>query len=57
MTKGGLRDGQWVEVDEVPVWMRRWLETHRHRKAAREALARALANRPKQYRQLALDFL
>ena len=32
--------------------MKRWLETHRRRKAAREALARALAQRPRRYRLL-----
>jgi hypothetical protein len=39
------------------VWMKRWLETHRRRKAAGQALARLLASRPKKYRQLALGFL
>jgi len=39
------------------IWMKRWLETHRRRQAAREALARALAQRPRRYRQLAFGFL
>jgi hypothetical protein len=38
------------------IWMKRWSETHRRRKAARE-LARRLAARPRRYRQLALEFL
>jgi hypothetical protein len=38
------------------IWMKRWLETHRRRKAAGQALALLLASRPKLYRQLALEF-
>ena len=32
------------------VWMKRWLETHRRRKMAVQALARPLATRPKRYK-------
>ena len=45
------------EPERRYVWMKRWLETHRRRKAAAEALSRLLASRPKPYRQLALGFL
>jgi hypothetical protein len=38
------------------IWMRRWLETRRMRKAAREALALARAARPPRFRQLAFTF-
>jgi len=39
------------------IWMKRWLETHRRRKAASAVLARLLASRPKKYRQLDFGFL
>jgi hypothetical protein len=42
------------EPERRYIWIKRWLETHRRRKAA--ALALALAARPKRYRQLALEF-
>ncbi len=45
------------EPERRYIWMKRWLETHRRRKAAGEALARLLAARPKQYRQLDFGFL
>ena len=38
------------------IWMRRWLETHRMRKAARDALAQAQAARPRHYQQLAFAY-
>jgi len=40
------------------IWMKRWLETHRMRKAARDALAavRVRAARPRRPQQLAFDF-
>ena len=41
------------ETQRRYIWMKRWLETHRRRKAAGLALAQALAARPKRYRQLA----
>lgn len=44
------------EPERRYIWMKRWLETHRRRKAAGLALAQALAARPKLYRQLALEF-
>lgn len=37
------------------IWMRRWLETHRMRKTARQALERIRAQH-RRYRQLAFDF-
>jgi hypothetical protein len=37
------------------IWMKRWLDTHRMRKAARLALERIRATFPR-YRQLAFDF-
>jgi len=37
------------------IWMRRWLETHRMRKAARQALERIRLEHHR-YRQLAFDF-
>jgi hypothetical protein len=45
------------EPERRYIWMKRWLETHRRRKAAGQALARLLADRPKKYRQLDLGFL
>jgi len=39
------------------IWMKRWLETHRRRKAAAEKLRRALATRPLKYEQLGFAFL
>lgn len=39
------------------IWMKRWLATHRQRKAAREAMARLLDARPKRYQQLGFGFL
>ena len=45
------------EPERRYIWMKRWLETHRRRKAAGQALAQALAARPRCYRQLELDFL
>ena len=38
------------------VWMKRWLETHRQRKAARDALSARLAARPARFAQLAFAF-
>ena len=38
------------------VWMKRWLETHRMRKAARDTLAARLATRPTSLTQLAFVF-
>jgi hypothetical protein len=38
------------------IWMKRWLETHRLRKAARDALAQVHAARPRRPQQLAFDF-
>lgn len=38
------------------IWMRRWLETHRIRKAARDALAQVRAAFPRRPQQLAFDF-
>ena len=55
------RCGQIMELVEIwePkrgfVWMRRWLETHRLRRAARLAMQSLRANVPR-YRQLAFDF-
>ena len=37
------------------IWMKRWLETPRMRKAARQALERIQAQH-RRYRQLAFDF-
>ena len=37
------------------IWMKRWLETHRYRRAARQALERIRAQH-RRYRQLAFDF-
>ena len=45
------------EPEHRYIWMRRWLETHRLRKAARLALSRLIAARPRKYRQLDLGFL
>lgn len=45
------------EPERRYVWMKRWLETHRRRKAAGEALARLIAPRPRKYTQLDLGFL
>ena len=45
------------EPERRYVWMKRWLETHRRRKMAAQALARLIASRPKKYRQLDLGFL
>ena len=45
------------EPERRYVWMKRWLETHRRRKMAAQALARSIASRPKKYRQLDLGFL
>ena len=45
------------EPERRYVWMKRWLETHRRRKMAAQALARIIASRPKKYRQLDLGFL
>ena len=39
------------------IWMKRWLETHRRRRAARELLKRLQANRPQKAQQLAFGFL
>ena len=38
------------------VWMKRWLETHRRRKAARDALSARLAAHPARLTQLAFAF-
>ena len=38
------------------VWMKRWLETHRMRKAARDALSARLTTRPARLTQLAFAF-
>ena len=38
------------------VWMKRWLETHRMRKAARDALSARLTARPARLTQLAFTF-
>jgi hypothetical protein len=45
------------EPERRYVWMKRWLETYRRRKAAGEALARLIAPRPRKYTQLDLGFL
>ena len=37
------------------IWMKRWLETHRMRKAARQALE-CIRTQHRRYRQLAFDF-
>ena len=56
------RCGRTLELVEIwepqrgHVWMKRWLETHRLRKAAREALARVRAARPRRPQQLTFDF-
>jgi hypothetical protein len=39
------------------IWMKRWLETHRRRPAARELLKYLQAIRPKKAHQLAFGFL
>jgi hypothetical protein len=39
------------------IWMKRWLETHRRRQLATEALRRLLAAQPKKYKQLGFGFL
>lgn len=49
MTKGGLKDAAWVEIDHL-IWMKRWLETHRLRKAARQAMQPLQEARSLQYR-------
>ena len=45
------------EPERRYVWMKRWLETHRRRKMAAQALARLIVARPRKYRQLDLGFL
>lgn len=45
------------EPERRYIWMKRWLETHRRRKLAANALRRALAARPKEYKQLGFGFL
>jgi len=45
------------EPERRYIWMKRWLETHRRRKLAADALRRLLAARPKKYKQLGFDFL
>jgi hypothetical protein len=45
------------EPERRYICMKRWLETHRRRKAAREALARLLDSRPKRYLKLVFGFL
>jgi hypothetical protein len=45
------------EPERRYIWMKRWLETHRRRKLAADALRRALAARPKKYKQLGFGFL
>ena len=45
------------EPERRYVWMKRWLETHRRRKMAAQALARLLAARPKRCKQIAFGFL
>lgn len=50
---------QLVEIWEPQrghVWMKRWLETHRLRKAAHDALAQRLASHPARATQLAFNF-
>jgi hypothetical protein len=54
------RCGRIMELAEIwqpqrgHIWMKRWLETHRMRNAARDALAHAA--RPPRFRQLAFTF-
>ncbi len=56
------RCGRILELAEIRepqrghIWMKRWLETHRLRKAARDALAQVRAARPRRSQQLAFDF-
>jgi hypothetical protein len=45
------------EPERRYIWMKRWLETHRRRKLAADALRRLLAARPKKYKQLGFGFL
>ena len=45
------------EPERHYVWMKRWLETHRRRKMAANALRRLLTARPKKYKQLGFAFL
>ena len=56
------RCGRTLELAEIwepkrgHIWMKRWLETHRMRKAARQAMQRLLARRSRRYYQLAFNF-
>jgi hypothetical protein len=43
------------EPKRAHIWMKRWLETHRMRKAARQALE-CIRTQHRRYRQLAFDF-
>ena len=45
------------EPERRYIWMKRWLETHRCRKLAADALRRLLAARPIKYKQLGFGFL
>ena len=45
------------EPERRYIWMKRWLETHRRRKLAADALRCLLAARPKKYKQLGFAFL
>ena len=56
------RCGRTLELVEIwepkrgHIWMKRWLETHRLRKAARDAMRQLQQARPASYRQLAFNF-
>jgi hypothetical protein len=48
---------EFCEPERHHIWMNRWLETHGRRKLAANALRRALAAHPKEYKQLGFSFL
>jgi len=56
------RCGRTLELAEIwepkrgHIWMKRWLETHRMRKAARLAMKQLLTRRSRRYYQLAFNF-
>jgi hypothetical protein len=56
------RCGRTLELVEIwepkrgHIWMERWLETHRLRKAARDAMRQIQQAHPIRYRQLAFNF-
>jgi hypothetical protein len=56
------RCGRTLELAEIweptrrQIWMKRWLETHRMRKAARLAMQQLLTRRSRRYYQLAFNF-